>query len=87
MAPKTERRELEQSTRNNIIGMSTAGLSGRKIANQLGLVPSTVNKVIKRYKDTNSTENGTRPGRPKKLTERDTRYLVSNVKINRRSTL
>ena len=66
MAPKTERRELEQSTRNNIIGMSTAGLSGRKIANQLGLVPSTVNKVIKRYKDTNSTENGTRPGRPKK---------------------
>ena len=58
-----------------------------KIVNQLGLVPSTVNKVIKRYKDANSTENGTRSGRPKKLTERDTRYLVSNVKMNRRSTL
>lgn len=87
MAPKTERRELEQSTRNKMVGINTAGMSGREIANQFGLVPSTVNKVIKRYRDSSSTENRTRSGRPKNLTERDTRHLVSNVKSDRRSTL
>ena len=87
MTPKTNRREQGQSTKDRIIGMSTAGLSGRNIADQLGLVPSTVNKVIKRYKDSGSTENSTRSGRPKKITERDYRHLVSNVKKDRRSTL
>lgn len=87
MPPKTERRELKDSIKNQIIGMKSTGLSGRKIANQFGLVQSTVNRIVKRYKTSGSTENNLRPGRPKKLSERDCRHLVNNVKKNRRLIL
>jgi transposase len=87
MPLKSERRELEQCTKDQIIGMSTTGRSGREIAKKLGLVPSTVNMVISRYKLSGTTENLTRPGRPKILTKRDNRHLVNDVKKNRRATL
>jgi IS30 family transposase len=47
MAPKTDRKELEESKKNQIIDMKMTGLSGRNIADQLGLVQSTINRVIK----------------------------------------
>lgn len=87
MPPKTERRELKQSTKDQIVGMNTAGLSGRTIAVKLGLVPSTVNMVISRQKLSGSTENCPRSGRPKKMTERDNRHLVNDVKKNRHASL
>ena len=87
MPPKSERWELDEHTKDQIIGMKAAGLSGRNIAANLGLVPSTVNKVIARQKCSSSTENCSRSGRPKKLTERDHRHLVNDVKKNRHSTL
>jgi transposase len=87
MPPKTARRELEQSTKDKIIGMDITGWSCRKIAEKLDLDPSTVTKVVKRYKLSGSTENSARPGRPKKMTERDHRHLVDNVKKNRHATL
>lgn len=87
MVLKTTRKELEQCTKDRIIGMHTSGMSGRNIAQNLSLCPSTVTKVIKRYKLSGSTENAARPGRPKKLNERDHRHLVNDVKKNRRSTL
>jgi transposase len=87
MAPKTARRELEKSIKDMIIGMSIAGQSGPSIGKQLDLAPSTVKKVIKRYKLLSSTENHPRSGRPKKMTERDHRHLVSNVMKNRHATL
>jgi transposase len=67
--------------------MSTSGLSGHKIAKELGLVAATVNMVIARYKLSNSTENLPRSGRPKKMNERDRRHLVSDVKKDRRASL
>ena len=87
MPPKTNRREIEDSVKNQIIGLRRTGLSGRKIADQLGLIQSTVNRVIKRYKTSGSTENDSRPGRPQKLSECDNRHLVNNIKKNRRSIL
>ena len=87
MPPKTERRELGRSIKDNIIGMSIAGASVRKIADELGLASSTVHFVIKRYKDSGSTENKTRSGRPKKLTERDCRHILRNLKKDRRAIL
>jgi transposase len=87
MAPKTARRELEKSTKDLIIGMSIAGQSGRKIADQLGLSPSTVKTVIARYKLSSSTENRPRSGRPKIMTERDHRHLVNDTKKSRRAPL
>ena len=47
MAPKTDRKELDESKKNLIIGMKMTGLSGRNIADQLGLVQSIINLVIK----------------------------------------
>ena len=87
MPPKTDRRELEECTKENIIGMRMAGLSGRDIASNLGLIQSTVNRVIKRHETSGSVENGPRSGRPKMLTERDNRHLINNMKKDRRSTI
>ena len=87
MAQKTARRELEKSTKDMIVGMNIAGQSGLSIAAQLNLAPTTVKKVIRRYKLSSSTENCPRSGRPKKMTERDHRHLVNDVKKNRRATL
>jgi transposase len=87
MAPKTDRRELNEPTKNQIIGMSKAGLSGQSIANALGLIKSTVNRIIKRHKVSGSVENIPGRGRHQKLTERDQRHILINLKKDRRSTL
>jgi transposase len=87
MAPKTDRRELEESTKIKIVTLKTAGLSGREIARRLNLVPRTVNRIIKRHSTSGSIENSPRSGRPKKLSERDHRRLKNIVEQERRGTL
>ena len=74
MAPKTNRRELDDSTKNKIIGMSMAGQSGQNITDCLGLVKSTVNHVIKWYAIFDTVTNRPRCGWPKKLSECDQRH-------------
>jgi transposase len=87
MPPKTDRKELDEPTKNQIIGMKMAGQSGRNIAIQLGLVQSTVNRIIKHHMISGSVKNNLRPGRLQKLSKRDHRHLLMNVKKNRRLTL
>ena len=71
MAPKTNRKELEDSTKNQIIGMSKAGLSGQNIADHLGLIKSTVNHVIKRYAIFDTVMNRSGRGWHKRISEHD----------------
>ena len=87
MVLKTTRTELEQCVKDRIIGMNTSGMSGRSIAQELNLCPSTVIKVIKRFKKLGSTENATWSGWSKKLNEHDHRHLGNNVKKGHHSTL
>ena len=67
--------------------MKMTGLSGRNIAYQLDLDQLTINRVIKWYRLSSSIKNGQRPGRPKKLSKCDHRYLINNLKKDRHSNL
>ena len=87
MPLKTNRRELDEATKNQIIGMKKVGLSGRNIANRLGLIQLTVNRVIKQHMISGSVQNNPRPGRHKKLSVHDHRHLVNTIKKDRCLTL
>ena len=62
--------------------MSKAGLSGQNIADHLGLIKSTVNHVIKWYAIFDTVTNRSGRGWHKKLSERDQRHIINNLKKN-----
>jgi transposase len=80
-------KELLKSKRERIIGAYLSGIKQRIISTQFGIPTSTVSDIIKRYKERGSTEPKERPGRPKILTERDTRTLKHIVRTDRFSPL
>ncbi|CAG8745043.1 9072_t:CDS:2 [Rhizophagus irregularis] len=69
------RKELSETLRERVIGAYLSGTKQIDISVQLGIPASTVNDTIKRYKKTGSATPEKCPGRPKMLTERDTRVL------------
>ena len=75
MAPKTDRKELEESIKNQIISMSKAGQSGKNITDQLGLVKLMVNHMIKYYANFDTVTNRSGCGWHKKLSEHDQRHI------------
>ena len=56
----------------------------RAISTFIGASISTINNIIKRYKETGSIEDRYRPGRPRISSPRDDRELVRIVSKNRR---
>jgi transposase len=80
-------KELSEVQRERIIGAYLNGTKQIVISTQLGIATSTVNRTIKRYKETGSAEPEKRPGRPKILTKRDTRVLQCIVRTDRFSPL
>ncbi|EXX76661.1 hypothetical protein RirG_031060 [Rhizophagus irregularis DAOM 197198w] len=68
-------KEVSKTHWERIIGAYLSGIRQRVISTQFGIPTSTVNDIIKKYKETGSTEPKKRSGRPKVLTERDTRAL------------
>ncbi|GBN88296.1 hypothetical protein AVEN_29979-1 [Araneus ventricosus] len=82
------RKETTISSRKFIIFHHSSGKSVRKIVKLVNLSHSTVQYVIKRFKEENRIENKVRKGRPTKLTERDQRFIIRKfVKIPRLSAL
>ena len=79
--------EVSMTHRERIIGAYLMGTKQRDISTQLGIPTSTICDIIKRYKETGSTEPKQRPGRPKLLSERDTRALNRIIRTNRFSPL
>ena len=75
--------EVSKANRERIIGAYLTGTKQTVISTQLNIPTSTVSDIIKRYKETGSTEPKQRPGRPKKLKERDTRSLKRIIRTDR----
>jgi len=71
----TSRSELTLFKREEIIGAWKCGLSEGKIAEALERAPSTVHKVIVAYSDYQQEKSSACPGRPKKITPRDSRAV------------
>lgn len=67
--------------------MSKAGKKSPDIATELEVNERTVRRIIENYKKRGSVETKKSPGRPRKLTDRDVRSMVSIVHKNRRATL
>jgi len=83
----TSRSELTLFERGEIIGVWKCGLSEGKIAEALERAPSTVHKVIVAYRDYQQEKSSARPGRPKKITPRDSRAVKRILQKNRQTTL
>ncbi|GBN34002.1 hypothetical protein AVEN_143999-1 [Araneus ventricosus] len=74
MAPS--HRETTISILKLIIFHHSSGKSVRNIAKLVNLSHSTVQCVLKRFKEENWIENKVRKGRPAKLTKRDQRFII-----------
>jgi len=83
----SQRKELTDFERGEIVGLSKGKVSIRKIADILKHPKSTVGEVIKKYNEQGATTTASRSGRPKILSERDNRHLLKIVKENRNNTL
>ena len=79
----TQNAELTDFERGKIIGRWEAGQTTRQIANAIGRTQTQVQRAIKAYKEKGQTTVLSRSGRPKSLTERDTRSLKIFVIRNR----
>src|SRR3954466_13360577 len=80
-------KELSEVQRERIIGAYLSGTKQIVISTQLGIATSTVNRTIKRYKETGSAEPEKRPGRPKILIKRNTRVLHRIIRTSQFSSL
>ncbi|GBN73348.1 hypothetical protein AVEN_260145-1 [Araneus ventricosus] len=77
-------KETTISSRKFIIFHHSSGKSVRKIAKLVNLSHSTVQYVIKRFKEENRIENKVRKGRPAKLTKHDQRFIIRKFVKNPR---
>ena len=79
----TQRKQLTEFQRGEIIGAWKFGHSGSQISEKLDHPKSTVNKVIAAYKKGIEVPPSW-TGRPPKMTERDNRHLMQILNKNRR---
>ncbi|GBC07625.1 hypothetical protein RclHR1_07590006 [Rhizophagus clarus] len=83
----SQRRELTEFERGEIIGLWKGGHSERNIGEILGHPKSTIHDTITRYKNSGQITASSRLGRPLKLTERNVRQLVRTLKEVRQQSL
>ena len=83
----TRGKELTDFERGEIVGLFKGGFSQRKIAEILEFSKSTVGEVIKKYNEKGLTTTASRSGRPKILSECNTKHLIKITKKNRSDTL
>ena len=78
--------QLSEFERGEIVGLKKANFSYREIARILNRSKSAVEKTVNDYVSKNKTTAALRPGRPKKLSDRDERQLMRVVKKNTKTT-
>ena len=74
--------ETSTAIKNQIVGMTKAGMSIRSIAKLLNISKSTAAYWVKRFKDTGDVMRGTRSGRPKKTTTAEDEYIANELSNN-----
>jgi transposase len=72
--------DLSEAERIYILAQWEGGCSARETSDALGCAQRTVQRVIQRFEADNTHEKRTRMGRPAKLTSRDHRRLLREVK-------
>jgi transposase len=82
----SERRELTEFERGQIIGAWKFGHSEREIEETIGHPKSTVHDTIERYRENGTVTSASRSGRPQILSDRDKRHLERIVRSNRQQT-
>ncbi|GFU19294.1 hypothetical protein NPIL_239341 [Nephila pilipes] len=75
-------KELDISVKNTIIRLRNEGLTYRAIGVQLNISSFTVRSVVKKFKETGSTKNKTKSGRPRIFSTREKRVIINKVKKN-----
>ena len=80
-------KEISLALRNQAVGLSKAGKSCRITSNMLGINYLSVYYILKKFRQTGSTINMPRAGRPKSISLRASRYLKSIIKSKRRTGL
>ena len=78
--------QLSEFERGEIVGLKKANFSYREIAQISNRFKSAVEKTVNDYVSKNKTTIALRPGRPKKLSDRDERQLMRVVKENTKTT-
>ncbi|KAF8781567.1 Glucose dehydrogenase like protein [Argiope bruennichi] len=74
-------KELDVSVKNMIIRLRNEGLTYRAIRVQLNISLFTVRSVVKKFKETGSTENKTRSGRPRIFSTREKRAIINKIPV------
>jgi transposase len=77
-ANKTTRVQHDTPVKNRFIGAMEATGKLRQSGAKYGIKASTVSDIWTKYKNTNTTKNQPRSGRPSKLTDRAQRLVVRN---------
>lgn len=83
----TQRKELSEFQRGEIIGAWKFDFSVRQISAVLKYPKSTVQDIISAYKNDKLEEMPSRSGRPPLITERDNMHLMRILNKNRRTTI
>ena len=81
------RHEISEFDRGWVVGAHDVGKSGKEIEEMYNFTKSTINRIIKAYKEHGITKVVPRSGRPPKLDNRDTRHLTQIVKKNHKMPL
>ncbi|KAF5312429.1 hypothetical protein D9619_003837 [Psilocybe cf. subviscida] len=79
--------EINEDTKNQLIGAVNAGQSIAKAARHYRINESTARNIVQKYRKTGSVENLPRSGRPTALTDADKRQFVRAAQSHRRKAL
>ncbi|GFY21058.1 transposable element Tcb1 transposase [Trichonephila clavipes] len=80
------RRHLDAFTRGRIIGKLEEGRSVTSVAAVFGIAHSIVSRLWRQFQTTGTAIQGFSSGRPRGTTPADDRYIVLQVRRNRRQT-
>lgn len=79
-------KELSSDIKDRIIAKYKAGVSYRKISEQLHVPKSTIQSIITKFKEFGTTSKLPRAGRPRKITDRMARKITRMVANSPRTT-
>jgi len=80
------RQELSSDAKNKIYGRALAGQSAREIEAAECVPKSTIDGLLQRVEQRNTTNNLPRSGQPKIYTERDKRRIIFQVRLSPKIT-